>query len=164
VGEPESPTRVRHRDLPGVEVARKDEIEGAGLQPVDHLRKVAQQDAQVGGGIGQPLGPRRAASVRARVDTDDLHLPAANLHCLRLVGEQARRTELVQHDRPRERILRHRVVVVPEHRVNIRQTAHQLAQLRLAARPREQVARDQRQVRLARLHPVHRPLDSACPT
>ena len=146
-----------------MEVARQDEIEDAGLHPVDHLREAGQQDAQVGGGIGQPLGSRRAASVRARVNADDLHLPAANLHRLRLVGEQARGTELIQHDRPRERILRDRVVVVPEHRVGIRQTSDQLAQLRLAARPREQVARDQRQVRLARLHPIHRPLDGACP-
>ena len=48
VGEPEPAARVRHRDLPSVEVARQDEIEDAGLHPVDHLREVTQQDAQVG--------------------------------------------------------------------------------------------------------------------
>ncbi len=72
------------------------EIEHAGLQPVDDLREVAQQDAQVGVGIGEPLRARSPAPVRARVDADDLHLPPANLHGLRLVGEQAGRTELVE--------------------------------------------------------------------
>src|SRR5215204_3605711 len=128
MGESETTARERHRDLPGVEMAREHEIEHAGLQPAD-----------------------------------DLYLTPANLHGFRLVGEQAGRTELIEGDRTRKRILRDRVVVIPEYRVRIGQSPDQLVELRLAAWPSEQIARDQRQVRLPRLHPTNRPLDGACP-
>ena len=43
VGKPEAAARVRHCDLPGVEMAAQDEIEDARLESID-LREVAEKD------------------------------------------------------------------------------------------------------------------------
>ena len=155
VGEAQPPAWIRQADLTGMEMTGEDEIEYARLEPVDHLRKVAEQDAEVGFRVGEPLGPSPTRAVRARVDADDMHLPSAQLDCLRLVGEQPRRAQILELNRLRERILRNGVVMVPEHRVAVGQADEKLAETRLAASPRNEIAADQRQIRLPRLDPFH---------
>ena len=58
MGEPQLPAGVRNGDLAGVEMTREHEIEDAGLELVDHLREVAEQDPQIRIRIGEPLRPR----------------------------------------------------------------------------------------------------------
>ena len=63
VCQPDLAVPVWDDDLPRVQVTGENEVEDTGLEPVDHVREVAEQDAEVGVGIGEPLGPRRATTV-----------------------------------------------------------------------------------------------------
>ena len=75
--EPELAARVRDRELPVVEVSGEDEVEGTGLDPVDDAREVTEEDAEVGGRVGEPFRPSSPAHVGTRVDADDLDPAAA---------------------------------------------------------------------------------------
>ena len=76
-----------------MEVAREDEVERAGRQPVDDAREVAEQDAEGGIAVASSAG-RALPRVGARVDADDLDAPAAQLDRRSLVDEQVRGREV----------------------------------------------------------------------
>ena len=147
VGEPGAPSEPREADLAGVQMAREDELEHARLEPVDHVWEMAEQDAEVGARIREPLGPSLAAPVRPRVDADDLDTAAAQLERPRVVDEQDRFAEVGDGCPFRERIARDREVVVAEDGVAARQPREQLPQPGLGSPPREQVAADEDEVR-----------------
>ena len=131
--ERDAPAWKRQRDLARVKMPGEDEIEGALRQPVDHVRKVAEQDSQVRLRVGQAHGLREPPAVGARVDADDLHMTSPHLDRPCLVEQQRRRLEIADR-RPRgERIVGLGKIVVAEYRVAIRQPRQQLPQQRLAA-------------------------------
>jgi hypothetical protein len=116
VREPELAASVRNADLARVEMAGEDEVESTCRQLVDHVREMAEQDPKIRVGICKPLGPRLALSIRARVDADDLHPTAPELHRPRFVDQESRRAELDEVAGLRKGVPRDREVVVPEHR------------------------------------------------
>ena len=106
VGEPQAPAGERDADLAGVQVSGEDEVERARPEPVDHARKMAEQDAQVGGRVGQLVWVREPRDVRPWVDARDLDSPAVQLDRPRVVLEQRRRPELQRARPPPERVAR----------------------------------------------------------
>ena len=52
VREPELAASVRDADLAAVEMAGEDEVEHAGRHLVDHIREMAEQDAEIGVRVG----------------------------------------------------------------------------------------------------------------
>jgi hypothetical protein len=164
VGEPQSPARIGDGDLSRVQVAREDEVERPGLESVDHLREVAEQDAQVGAAIGEALRTGLTGAIRPRVDPDDLDSATAQLECHGIVGEEPRGSELGDVDALCEGILGDRVIVISQHREAVREPGEQLTETSLTPSPREQIAADQRQVRLPLLDPINGVLDGAQPT
>ena len=140
-------------------MAGEDKVEHAGREPVDDVREVAEQDAQVGSAVDDALRSRQPSAVGTRVDADDLDGAAAELDRPRVVREKRGRLELVQLGRTGERVARRGEVMVPEHRVAARHPRQERAQALFARGPREQVAADQRQVGLPLLDPVGSALD-----
>src|SRR5919201_3353875 len=157
--EPEPARAVRDRDLPGMQMAGEDEVERARGNPVDDAGVVAEEDPQVGLRIDEVLRMRAAVPVASRVDADDLDPPAAQLDRPALVGEERRRLELVERRLAGERVAAVAVVVVAEDGVAARQAGDELAQPRLAARAREEVAADADEVGRAGGGPLDRSLD-----
>ena len=156
--------RIRHGDLTVVHVTREHEIERARLDPVERPREVAEQDAQVGVArerVRVDLGP--APQDHARMDACDPDLAAAQLEHDALVPQQDDGVEVAEVRRPRLRVAGDRNVVVAEHGVGRRrQASDELAQTRLTARMRQQVAGDRDEVRLPLGGPVDRSRSTAC--
>jgi hypothetical protein len=159
VREPKSPAGVGNADLSGMKVAGKDEVEDARPKPVDHLREVAEKDSQVGVRVREALRSRESRPIGARIDADDLHTSTSKLDRLGLVRQNPRRAEVAQLHRLRERVPRDREIVVAEDREAARKPRQELAQHRLAPPAGDEVAADQRQVRLPLLDPLDRSLD-----
>src|SRR5205814_10606606 len=96
VCEAELVARQWQRDLPVVHMTGQHEIECIRRQCVEHPREMTKEDAEIGFGVDELPRTRPTASIRARVDTDDLHrcIPDRDACCL--VDEQPRGLELTQ--------------------------------------------------------------------
>ena len=121
MGEPEPPAGVRNANLTSMEMAGEDEVEDARLKEVDHLREVAEENAQIGLRVGQALRLRATQTTGARIDAGDLDLPPAQLDRLRVVHEEPGRRQVGKLDGAREGIARDGQVVVAEHGVAARE-------------------------------------------
>ena len=117
---------------------------------VEHGREVREQDRQ-----RRVLMQPRLAATGTRIDTRDPHVPPAHVDRAALVEQQGRGLEAAQLDRLREGVAADGEVVVAEDRVAARQLPHERAQLRLAARPRHEVAREAHEVGVALARPRH---------
>ena len=123
-------------------VPGEDEVERTGRQKVEHVREVAEEDAQLGGLVDELPRTRRPLPVSARIDADELHAMPAKLDRLAFVDEQACRGEIVEARSARERIAAVLDVVIAEHDEGPAKTLDDLAERRLATRSRDEVPRD----------------------
>ena len=114
-------------------------------------------------GSARSARARPTVPVRARVDADDLDLSPAQLERPRVVDSRVAGSRSRQLGRMRERVAGLGEVVVAEDGVAAGQPGEQPAQPLLARAAREQVAADQRQVRLPLLDPVDGALDRRRP-
>ena len=71
--------RVGQDDLARVHVACEDEVERALRQLPGDAGEVAEQDAEVGLGVGELRRTGAAARVQARIDPDELDAAATQL-------------------------------------------------------------------------------------
>ena len=101
--------------------------------------------------------PRLPRSDERRVDAGDPDPPATQLHEPPRRSQQRRRLELAEVRRLRLRIAADRDVVVAEHGVRGAASRASAPAARLAARVREQVARDRDEIRLPLAHPARPP-------
>ena len=144
-------------------VPREDEIERARRQEVEHIREVAEQDAQIGRLVDELPRPRRPLPVSARIDPDDLHPLFANLDRLGLVDEQVPRGKVVKACSTREWIAAVFHVVVAEDDERPAEAPDQVAQAPLPAWPRDEVPGNDDNVGVARRDPLDGALNRARP-
>jgi hypothetical protein len=146
-------------DLAVVHMAGEHQVERARRERVEHLRVVAEQDAEVGVSgreLGRALSPARPA--RAGIGAGHVNAPSTHLERLALVRQQSGRRQVGDARPLGERVARDGEVVVAEDREGrLRQPCEQRAQTRLARTAREQVAAETDEVGL----PLGRPLDGA---
>src|SRR5688572_30603701 len=116
-------------------MAGEDEVEAARFHAVDHLREVAEQDAEVCVRVGEALRPGPARTVRAGIDADDLHLLSPQLDRLGVVEKQSRRSQFSEFHPLRKRIPRDGMVVVSENGVAARESGEQLPEKRFTTSP-----------------------------
>src|SRR5688572_12073558 len=158
--EPDLPPAIGDRDLAVVQVACERELVHAGPHAVEDVRVVAEQDAEVRGGVRSALGIRAARAVSDGIDPHDLHAPALQLELDRLVAKQVSRREVLQPARGGKWVAGLAEVVVAEHGVRAGAEAlKQVTELRLPTRVSEQVARHKDEVGLPLLDPRHGSLD-----
>ena len=133
VREPELAAGEREHDLARVQVSGEDEVERPGRDAPHDAREVAEEDAEVGLGVGEPLRVGDAPCVGAGLDADELHAPARDLDVDRLVAEQRHVLELLEHggvDPLGEGIAAVREVVVAEDDEAAPELSQQLAEER----------------------------------
>src|SRR6476659_7624652 len=126
MSERDPPARQRQSDLARVQMAREDEVEGARRQPVEHVWKVTEKNAQVGIRIGEACRLGLAAPVGARVDPDDLDPATVELERVRLVEQKPRATEGRDGQAVGKRVATRAEVVVAQDGRTARQPLEQL--------------------------------------
>jgi len=155
-------TGKRQCDLPVVHMPGKDEIERVGLESVEDIRVVADENPEI-----------RSPRQRIRVDTQPVahnqawpdacnpHRASTQSQQPAFVAKQHRRLELLHVRATRLRIARDREIVVSKDGGRrLRQKTHELAQARLAPRMRQEIPRDHDEVWLQLPRPPDRPCHS----
>ena len=150
------PAGRREADLAAVGVTGEDEVERPGWQAIDRVREVGEQDAQVGRRIGEPdrWTPATLGSTTHELDSATTDVDRSG----DVLEQLGRLPEVLDSSFPAERVPRLVDVDVPEdgeHAVRCAQPAKAAKQLRLAASPREQVARDRDEIRLLLPEPAY---------
>ena len=128
---------------------------------VEHLRKVAEQQPERR--IGRGEAGATAGGPGERVDPGDLDAHAAKLDLDALVPQQPAPGNVVEPHRPRERISAERMVVVAQDDEGRAEAAEQPLEHRGAAGPRDEIAGDTDEIRLALGDPVDGAFDGVPP-
>src|SRR5262245_646220 len=155
----------RNADLPAVQMPRQNEVESAGPKVAYDVRKMEEQDAEIGFGVRKiaeepPVGPQ------ALIAAHDLHRLSAHRQQHGIVLEQDG-SRVLDHRGIRglrEGVAGHLDVVVAEDRKDAQawlERGDRRLQPGLAALSREKVARDRDDVTGRLRGPAHRTLQRA---
>ena len=157
MGERQPSTGERQADLTRVQMPREDQVEGACRHAVGDAREVTEEQAQRRVGIASGVRSCSAIAICLRVDPDEGDDHAANRDGLGLVPQEPCLLQVAELGCPRERVARHRDIVVPEHDIWALEAGEELPEARFSPRMRDEVARDADEVGLPRRDPVHGP-------
>ncbi len=159
------PARVGDDNLAPVQMPREHEVESSDRETAGDAREVAEQNAEIGSGVGKFPGSSRAARIALGVDTHDLDPSPTSLDDDRLVPQQPRHIlNAIELCRAREGIARDCNIVVAEDDARPLERAQQLHEQRHAARMGDEIAGDADEIRSPFGYPRDRTLRRHAPT
>ncbi len=160
VFEPDLAPRSGDADLPSVQMTGENQVEFTRPEPAHNVRKMAQQDPEVGPRVREATGPNTATK-RDGIDSDDLEPCCADLERTGRAGVEngSGALDIGWIGGLVERVTSPSQVVVSEYCVDAvwgGERTECAAKLRSPSPPADQVPRDGDEVRVLLPPPIHR--------